>query len=167
MKYYLQSHPSSQCRFMVICTYLSAAVPVAWLWEGCASPPANLWQHIFPALVPTPAGLQQTSEHRMYFTTPQPSQQLHFTWTAPRENVCVVLKIFESTCRHIEFCKILVVQTGLWDTWTYPQTQKNILHPSGSLSWCLLCSSQQEGFCSTQQQKNVNCKESWILKYFA
>lgn len=39
MKYYLQSHASSQSRFVVICPYPGVAVPDARLWGGCACLP--------------------------------------------------------------------------------------------------------------------------------
>lgn len=64
MNYYLQSHASSQRRFVVLCTYPAVAVPAARLWEGCACLPTC--GTTSSSLFPTPAGSQQTPEHLVY-----------------------------------------------------------------------------------------------------
>lgn len=57
------------------------------LWGGCECLPTT--DTTSSSLFPTPAGSQQTPEHVVEFSTAQLAQQLPFTPTAPRGDVCI------------------------------------------------------------------------------
>lgn len=96
-----------------------------WLLHGSA--------HL-PCAGPHTTWVTANSEHRAYLPTAQPARQLRCEATAPRKNVSIVSKGSESNSRRIKFCKILVLQTGLWDNELTLRLRKKITHPSASPS---------------------------------
>lgn len=119
-------HNAGLWSFMVISTYPAAAVCVAWPWEKlckptpkpcpCSGPRASWVTANFWALHTLPGT-------HTYFTTSQHVQQQQFAQTAPRDNVCIVLKCSENTSNRSNFCEVLL-QTRIWDTWISPQIQE-------------------------------------------